>query len=925
MSIQLRDGLSNQSVDLVLEDLLVRFLVNVPHEDLSSIERIFFQVEEAQWFYTDFVRQLNPTLPGMKMKQFSTRLLEKCPLIWKWGDPSDAISRFGKYKSTIPVRGIALFNKDLTKMILVKGSESNTWSFPRGKISKDESDKECAVREVLEETGFDASDIINENDVVERTIKGKNYKIYLAKNVPEDFNFLPLARNEIDQIEWHDIKQIQKKIRTNPQKYFIVATVLKPLLRWINKNKGVLNEEELMLKAEIKLKAILGVNQPKQNNVDAGRELLDILQGVAPTNGSKSTLFQTDVGPSNQNAEQFVNMTLPQHLHNQLPFFNNTAINLTQAYPIGNQPFFFPPGPPIAPAPRLDQNLPSQLPPMGHQPQIPQQKTQAPSSNRRSSEANSKELLSILNRKPENNSSAHKHTSSSSNSHITESNRSKADQLLGLFKKSTQKASEDFNKHNADDQITSASDLRQSHVNIKHEPSNELEKSLESSHDFNEPGKKLRILKRPEKSLNGNASSELLSLLGKPPASSEPSSKSSSEEPKIFQDNGNNILKNNESSTIETDQRPTPVSKKSAANDLLNLLNQEGKTKDNVSNIKEQEKDLEDGSNYEDFENFEDFEDFDDLDNFGDDIKKPVHHFDIASDDEEEFHVNSKPSIEKIKASHRPFDTSAPAPAPAPEPPLAEKSPAPEETKRPIRILKPGESLENLFGPPDTSPAMSPSSPLKHDSNKKGNESKSLLELLHGGKPNNANEPATVHPEKAPSNDEGKSLLLILNGGKPPASSDPVHAQPDYSSIYGSQEPNTSQAETNSSNFSPFGQAPSSSSNLNPLQSPKSNRNSNSLLDLLGRRPPQETQAPINTWEQPQSSKLQSSGLQTKPLTLEDLESGNSVSVAGNQGSLGSDPPAGNQSPAKDLLSILKGGMSNNDSSSSFYSASSRV
>ena len=47
MSIQLRNGLANQTLDRVLEDLLVRFVVNVPEEDLSSIERIMFQIEEA--------------------------------------------------------------------------------------------------------------------------------------------------------------------------------------------------------------------------------------------------------------------------------------------------------------------------------------------------------------------------------------------------------------------------------------------------------------------------------------------------------------------------------------------------------------------------------------------------------------------------------------------------------------------------------------------------------------------------------------------------------------------------------------------------------------------------------------------------------------------------------------------------------------
>ncbi|KAG7660978.1 DCP2 [[Candida] subhashii] len=197
MSIQLRDGLANQSLDRVLEDLLVRFVVNVPEEDLSSIERVFFQVEEAQWFYSDFIHQICPDFPPMKMKSFSAKVLEKCPLIWKWGDPDDALSRFGKYKSTIPVRGVALMNKDLSKVVLVKGTESNTWSFPRGKISKGESDIDCAVREVEEETGFNCRDLINENEVLERTIRGKNYKIYLVRNVPEDYNFEPQARFEI--------------------------------------------------------------------------------------------------------------------------------------------------------------------------------------------------------------------------------------------------------------------------------------------------------------------------------------------------------------------------------------------------------------------------------------------------------------------------------------------------------------------------------------------------------------------------------------------------------------------------------------------------------------------------------------------------------------------------------------------------------
>lgn len=427
MSIQLRDGLANQPVDHIMEDLLVRFVVNCPEEDLSSIERVFFQVEEAQWFYTDFIRQLNAAFPSMKMKGFAPRLLSKCPLLWKWGDPADALSQFGKYKSTIPVRGIALLNKDMTKMILVQGTESNLWSFPRGKISKDEDDLVCAVREVKEETGFDATNHVNEKDVVERTVYGKNFKIYLARNVPEDFKFEPEVRNEIALIQWHDIKGLQKAVKQQHNKYFIVGPFLKPLTRWINRNKGVVNEEELMRSAEQKLKQLMGIAPAPSVAADAGRELLNILQGaaepLAPTAnfsaGSPSAIPQP---------QQYIQMNVPQHLQSFYAGMNSMPQFFPPAHPNGYIPVqpllrapqfnggFFanqgPQGPQIPQVPQMPgQFAPHQMQqspvqpilqsPGAHATHTPQAQTvpiaQAPDAlSLSTSSANSKELLSIL-------------------------------------------------------------------------------------------------------------------------------------------------------------------------------------------------------------------------------------------------------------------------------------------------------------------------------------------------------------------------------------------------------------------------------------------------------------------------------------------------------------------------------------------------
>ena len=47
----------------VLEDLNARFLVNLPEEEMSLV-RVYWQAEQAHWFYEDYLRPLNPLLPS---------------------------------------------------------------------------------------------------------------------------------------------------------------------------------------------------------------------------------------------------------------------------------------------------------------------------------------------------------------------------------------------------------------------------------------------------------------------------------------------------------------------------------------------------------------------------------------------------------------------------------------------------------------------------------------------------------------------------------------------------------------------------------------------------------------------------------------------------------------------------------------------
>lgn len=108
------------------------------------------------------------------------------------------MNQFIEYKSRVPVRGAILLNPDLDHCVLVRGMKASaSWSFPRGKINQDEEDDVCAVREVLEETGFDASKLINPDWYIEQSIRNQNIRLYVIPGVPFDTHFAPRTRNEI--------------------------------------------------------------------------------------------------------------------------------------------------------------------------------------------------------------------------------------------------------------------------------------------------------------------------------------------------------------------------------------------------------------------------------------------------------------------------------------------------------------------------------------------------------------------------------------------------------------------------------------------------------------------------------------------------------------------------------------------------------
>ena len=181
-----------------------------------------------------------------------------------------------------------MLNEEMNQIVLVKGwKKGANWSFPRGKINKDEDDLDCAVREVYEETGLDVREaglVRDEKDMkyIEVTMREQHMRLYVFRGVSMDTPFQPRTRKEISKIEWYKLtdlptlkKHKHKDSNENDHhtmsanKFYMVAPFLAPLKKWIAQQKKSQNRYSSNLAApptlaeESEIEAV-----PTQSNYD---------------------------------------------------------------------------------------------------------------------------------------------------------------------------------------------------------------------------------------------------------------------------------------------------------------------------------------------------------------------------------------------------------------------------------------------------------------------------------------------------------------------------------------------------------------------------------------------------------------------------------------------------------------------------------
>ncbi|KAF8402749.1 hypothetical protein HHK36_010839 [Tetracentron sinense] len=246
-SAPMKNGLPPQEL---LDDLCSRFVLNVPKEDLESFERILFLVEQAHWFYEDNSVEQNPSLKSLSLREFTSLMFSSCAALRPYIAHIDDIYKdFTSYKVRVPVSGAIILDESYELCLLVKGWKAGScWGFPRGKKNKDEEDHTCAIREVLEETGFDISKLLKIDAYVEVTIGQQRVRHYIIAGVKDDTVFAPQTKKEISEISWHRLEELPAgndviSRGTNGLKLYMVAPFLASLKAWISASQSPMSQK----------------------------------------------------------------------------------------------------------------------------------------------------------------------------------------------------------------------------------------------------------------------------------------------------------------------------------------------------------------------------------------------------------------------------------------------------------------------------------------------------------------------------------------------------------------------------------------------------------------------------------------------------------------------------------------------------------
>ncbi|GAB1606192.1 m7GpppN-mRNA hydrolase-like [Argonauta hians] len=304
----------------VLDDLCSRFIINIPPEERLNPIRIFFQIELAHWFYLDFYCIDNPDLHTCGIKDFSSQIFRHCPFLNQYAEEVDKrFEDWKQYKMSVPTYGAIILDPRMKFVLLVQGYwAKSSWGFPKGKINEDESEQECAVREVFEETGFNISKFINCNDYFENQMNDQLTRLYVISGVSLDTQFQTKTRKEIKCMQWfpvdalpsHKKDQIcRTQLNMSSNNFFTIIPFIKQLKKWISTKR----QQNVETKA--------GILGPVPNGNSSTMATMNIPAGSSSSSSSRQL-------PDKQRLKQQQQQQYNQKLLSDIQEYHKMNINI---------------------------------------------------------------------------------------------------------------------------------------------------------------------------------------------------------------------------------------------------------------------------------------------------------------------------------------------------------------------------------------------------------------------------------------------------------------------------------------------------------------------------------------------------------------------------------------------------------------------
>lgn len=136
--------------------------------DISTYDKAmntFRKVEKTYWQYCCKI----PHYPKLTFSRYFRYVCEIFKEEWNYNKYIGLKTQYNCYKKSIPTAGAMIHYHENNEiyMLLVRNNRARVFSLPKGKQDyKEETIKEVAIREVLEETGLDISSYINNDHLL---------------------------------------------------------------------------------------------------------------------------------------------------------------------------------------------------------------------------------------------------------------------------------------------------------------------------------------------------------------------------------------------------------------------------------------------------------------------------------------------------------------------------------------------------------------------------------------------------------------------------------------------------------------------------------------------------------------------------------------------------------------------------------------